>query len=113
MWFALAGAAVVSALVYAGRRQQVRHARSGWRSPGPRSPRCSRAGRSAVELTDNVALDRMRFWQVGSLAAADMATVAQVAPFLAGRRCCSPSLPPARSTPSRSATTPPAASAPG
>ena len=82
VWFALAGAAVVSALVYVV---------GGSRSATP--VRLALAGTavtallqgwtSAVELTDNVALDRMRFWQVGSLAAADMATVRYVAPFIA------------------------------
>jgi iron complex transport system permease protein len=82
VWFALGGAAVVSALVYAV---------GGSRSATP--VRLALAGTavtallqgwtSAVELTDNVALDRMRFWQVGSLAAADMATVRHIAPFVA------------------------------
>ncbi|MEE4546227.1 iron chelate uptake ABC transporter family permease subunit [Streptomyces sp. V4-01] len=82
VWCAMAGAAVVSALVYAV---------GGSRSATP--VRLALAGTavtallqgwtSAVELTDNVALDRMRFWQVGSLAAADMATVRHVAPFIA------------------------------
>lgn len=82
VWFALAGAAAVSALVYVV---------GGSRSATP--VRLALAGTavtallqgwtSAVELTDNAALDRMRFWQVGSLAAADMATVRHVAPFIA------------------------------
>jgi iron complex transport system permease protein len=82
VWFALAGAAVVSTLVYAV---------GGSRSATP--VRLALAGTavtallqgwtSAVELTDNAALDRMRFWQVGSLAAADMDTVRHVAPFIA------------------------------
>jgi iron complex transport system permease protein len=82
VWWALAGAAVVSVLVYAV---------GGSRSATP--VRLALAGTaltallqgwtSAVELTDNVALDRMRFWQVGSLAAADMSTVRHVTPFIA------------------------------
>ncbi|MEC3993312.1 iron chelate uptake ABC transporter family permease subunit [Actinacidiphila sp. DG2A-62] len=82
VWFALAGAALVATLVYAV---------GGTRSATP--VRLALAGTavtallqgwtSAVELTDNVALDRMRFWQVGSLAAADMSTVRHVAPFIA------------------------------
>jgi iron complex transport system permease protein len=82
VWFALAGAALVAALVYVA---------GGSRSATP--VRLALAGTavtallqgwtSAVELTDGTALDRMRFWQVGSLAGADMATVRQVAPFLA------------------------------
>lgn len=81
VWFSLAGAAVDSVLVYAV---------GGSRSATP--VRLALAGTavtallqgwtSAVELTDNVALDRMRFWQVGSLAAADMSTVRHVAPFI-------------------------------
>lgn len=82
VWFALAGAGIVSALVYAV---------GGSRSATP--VRLVLAGTavtallqgwtSAVELTDKAALDRMRFWQVGSLGAADTATVTHVAPFLA------------------------------
>ncbi|WNI19546.1 FecCD family ABC transporter permease [Actinacidiphila sp. ITFR-21] len=82
VWFALGGAAAVSALVYAV---------GGSRSATP--VRLALAGTAitallqgytnAVQLTDRVALDRMRFWQVGSLAAADMATVRDVAPFIA------------------------------
>jgi len=82
VWWALGGAAVVAVLVYAV---------GGTRSATP--VRLALAGTavtallqgwtSAVELTDHAALDRMRFWQVGSLAAADMTTVRQVAPFIA------------------------------
>ena len=82
VWFALAGAAVVSALVYAvgGSRAAtpVRLALAGTAVTA-----LLQGWTSAVELTDNVALDRMRFWQVGSLASADMATVRYVAPFIA------------------------------
>jgi iron complex transport system permease protein len=38
---------------------------------------------SAVELLDGDALDRMRFWTVGSLASASLGTVAELAPFVA------------------------------
>nr|WP_308011967.1 iron chelate uptake ABC transporter family permease subunit [Streptomyces acidipaludis] len=82
VWWALGGAAVVSVLVYAV---------GGSRSATP--VRLALAGTavtallqgvtSAVELTDHAALDRMRFWEVGSLAAANMTTVRQVAPFIA------------------------------
>ncbi|MBX6770021.1 MAG: iron chelate uptake ABC transporter family permease subunit, partial [Actinomadura rubrobrunea] len=37
---------------------------------------------NAVQLLDTVSLDRMRFWTVGSLAAAQSATVVRVAPFI-------------------------------
>jgi iron complex transport system permease protein len=81
VWFALAGAAVVSALVYfvGGSRAAtpVRLALAGTAVTA-----LLQGWTSAVELSDNVALDRMRFWQVGSLAAADMATVRRVVPFL-------------------------------
>ena len=82
VWFSLAGAAAVSTLVYLV---------GGSRSATP--VRLALAGTAvtallqgytnAVELTDSVALDRMRFWQVGSLANADMATVRNVLPFIA------------------------------
>ncbi|WP_225845858.1 iron ABC transporter permease [Streptomyces sp. HPF1205] len=82
VWFALAGAAIVSAVVYVI---------GGSRSATP--VRLALAGTAvtallqgwtgAVELTDNAALDRMRFWQIGSLAGADAATVWRVAPFIA------------------------------
>lgn len=38
---------------------------------------------NAVELLDSAALDKMRFWTVGSLATATSGTVAQVWPFVA------------------------------
>ncbi|WP_407642849.1 FecCD family ABC transporter permease [Actinacidiphila yanglinensis] len=82
VWFALAGAAVVSVLVYAigGSRSAtpVRLALAGTAITA-----LLQGWTTAVELTDKVALDRMRFWQVGSLASADMATVRDIAPFLA------------------------------
>jgi iron complex transport system permease protein len=82
VWFALAGAAVVSVLVYAigGSRSAtpVRLALAGTAITA-----LLQGWTTAVELTDNDALDRMRFWQVGSLASADMATVRDIAPFLA------------------------------
>ncbi|NUS10280.1 MAG: iron chelate uptake ABC transporter family permease subunit [Streptomyces sp.] len=81
VWFALAGAAAVSVLVYAigGSRSAtpVRLALAGTAVTA-----LLQGWSSAVQLTDSVALDRMRFWQVGSLASADMATVRRVAPFL-------------------------------
>lgn len=82
VWFALAGAAAVSVLVYAigGSRSAtpVRLALAGTAVTA-----LLQGWSSAVQLTDSVALDRMRFWQVGSLASADMATVRRIAPFLA------------------------------
>ncbi|MDX6353179.1 MAG: iron-siderophore transport system permease protein [Streptomyces sp.] len=81
VWFALAGAAAVAALVYlvGGTRAAtpVRLALAGTAATA-----LLQGYTNAVELTDNVALDRMRFWQVGSLASADMATVRNVLPFI-------------------------------
>ncbi|MGA4842831.1 FecCD family ABC transporter permease [Streptomyces sp. G45] len=81
VWFAFAGAAVVGVLVYA---------LGGTRSATP--VRLALAGTAltaalsgylqAVMITDNAALDRMRFWTVGSLASAKMDTIEQVLPFL-------------------------------
>ncbi|WP_051818662.1 FecCD family ABC transporter permease [Streptomyces sp. NRRL S-1813] len=82
VWFAFAGAAVVSVAVYV---------LGGTRSATP--VRLALAGTAltavlvgyinAVNLMDTAALDKMRFWTVGSLAAATMPTVSHVAPFLA------------------------------
>ncbi|MER5784547.1 iron chelate uptake ABC transporter family permease subunit [Streptomyces mobaraensis] len=81
-WFAFLGAAVVSVVV---------HVLGGSRSATP--VRLALAGTAvtavlngyvyAVELTDSAALDRMRFWTVGSLASANATLVGQVAPFIA------------------------------
>ncbi|MGK5642626.1 FecCD family ABC transporter permease [Streptomyces sp. URMC 126] len=82
VWFAFLGAAVVSVVV---------HVLGGSRSATP--VRLALAGTAvtavlngyvyAVELTDSAALDRMRFWTVGSLASANATLVGQVAPFIA------------------------------
>ncbi|MFI0722185.1 FecCD family ABC transporter permease [Streptomyces sp. NPDC021224] len=81
VWCALGGAAAVSVLVYAigGSRSAtpVRLALAGTAVTA-----LLQGWSNAVQLTDSVALDRMRFWQVGSLASADMATVRRIAPFL-------------------------------
>ncbi|GGN52229.1 iron ABC transporter permease [Streptomyces kronopolitis] len=81
-WWAFAGAAVVSVAVYV---------LGGTRSATP--VRLALAGTAlsavlvgyinAVNLLDTAALDKMRFWTVGSLAAATMPTVTRIAPFLA------------------------------
>ncbi|MEY9873050.1 iron complex transport system permease protein [Streptacidiphilus sp. MAP12-33] len=81
VWFAFAGAAVVAVLV---------HAVGGGRAATP--TRLVLAGTavnaalysyvSAVELLDTDALDRMRFWTVGSLASARSGTVVAMAPFV-------------------------------
>ncbi|MET9294570.1 iron chelate uptake ABC transporter family permease subunit [Streptomyces sp. NPDC003077] len=81
VWFAFLGAAVVSAAVYI---------LGGTRSATP--VRLALAGTAltavltgylnAVNLINTAALDKMRFWTVGSLASGSMTTVEQVAPFL-------------------------------
>lgn len=82
VWCAFAGAAAVSVAVYV---------LGGTRSATP--VRLALAGTAltavlvgylnAVNLMDTAALDKMRFWTVGSLAAATMPTVTRIAPFLA------------------------------
>ncbi|MFF4602156.1 FecCD family ABC transporter permease [Streptomyces sp. NPDC001339] len=82
VWFAFAGAAAVWGAVYV---------LGGTRGATP--VRLALAGTAltavligyinAVNLMDSAALDRMRFWTVGSLASATMPTVTQIAPFLA------------------------------
>ncbi|WP_415948969.1 FecCD family ABC transporter permease [Streptomyces sp. KLOTTS4A1] len=81
VWFALAGAAAVMALVYV---------LGGVRAATP--VRLALAGTAAaaalygyinaVQIMDTAALDKMRFWTVGSLASASMTTVVQVLPFI-------------------------------
>ncbi|MFD8984132.1 FecCD family ABC transporter permease [Streptomyces sp. NPDC059564] len=81
VWWAFLGAALVSVLVYV---------LGGSRSATP--VRLALAGTAAsaalvgyinaVQLMDSKALDKLRFWTVGSLASATMDTVTQVAPFL-------------------------------
>ncbi|WP_369388388.1 FecCD family ABC transporter permease [Streptomyces sp. CG1] len=82
VWFAFAGAAVVGALVWflGGSR-------------GATPVRLALAGTAisaalygylqAVMIMDDAALGKMRFWTVGSLAAATNSTILQVLPFLA------------------------------
>ncbi|MET9498003.1 iron chelate uptake ABC transporter family permease subunit [Streptomyces sp. NPDC006552] len=82
VWFAFFGAAAVGVLVYV---------LGGTRSATP--VRLALAGTAitaalsgylyAVMITDDVALNRMRFWQVGSLASAKTDIIQQVLPFIA------------------------------
>ncbi|MFD6418965.1 FecCD family ABC transporter permease [Streptomyces sp. NPDC060194] len=82
VWFAFAGAAVVGVLLYV---------LGGGRTATP--VRLALAGTAitaaligyvqAVMIMDTAALDRMRFWTVGSLASASMTTFWQVLPFIA------------------------------
>ncbi|GHC74749.1 FecCD family ABC transporter permease [Streptomyces cinnamoneus] len=81
VWFAFLGAALVSVVVYA---------LGGSRGATP--VRLALAGTAvtaalngyvfSVQLMDTAALDRMRFWTVGSLASANATVVTQVAPFV-------------------------------
>ncbi|MFI1813426.1 FecCD family ABC transporter permease [Streptomyces sp. NPDC020422] len=81
VWLAFVGAGLVSVLVYV---------LGGSRSATP--VRLALAGTAAtaalygyvnaVQLLNSAALDRLRFWTVGSLASATMDTVTQVAPFI-------------------------------
>jgi iron complex transport system permease protein len=81
IWFALLGAALVAVLV---------QALGGTRGATP--VRLALAGTAAtaalygyvnaVQLMDRAALDRMRFWTVGSLASANSHVIWQVLPFL-------------------------------
>ncbi|MFG3499440.1 FecCD family ABC transporter permease [Streptomyces sp. NPDC047928] len=81
VWFAFLGAAAVSVVVYAlgGSRgaTPVRLALAGTAATAALYGYVN-----AVQLLDSAALDRLRFWTVGSLANADMETVGKVAPFL-------------------------------
>lgn len=82
VWFAFAGAGIVSVAVYL---------LGGSRSATP--VRLALAGTAvtaalygyvnAVQLLDSAALDRLRFWTVGSLASANTETVGKVWPFIA------------------------------
>ncbi|MFD9635651.1 iron chelate uptake ABC transporter family permease subunit [Streptomyces violascens] len=81
VWFAFLGAGVVSAAVYllGGSRAAtpVRLALAGTAASAALYGYIN-----AVQLTDSAALNQLRFWQVGSLATADTATVTKVAPFI-------------------------------
>ncbi|GGT41869.1 iron ABC transporter permease [Streptomyces kurssanovii] len=82
VWFAFLGAAVVSAAVYVlgGSRgaTPVRLALAGTAATAALYGYIN-----AVQLLDAAALDRLRFWTVGSLASADMGTITKVLPFIA------------------------------
>ncbi|WP_338695039.1 iron chelate uptake ABC transporter family permease subunit [Streptomyces sp. Q6] len=82
VWFAFLGSAAVGVLVYVlgGTRNAtpVRLALAGTAITAALSGYLY-----AVMITDDVALNRMRFWQVGSLASAKMDTIQQVLPFIA------------------------------
>ncbi|MEV4200430.1 FecCD family ABC transporter permease, partial [Micromonospora globbae] len=82
VWFALLGAAAVTALVYAvGGGRGATPARLALAGAALNATLYSYV--SAAMLLDAASLDRLRFWTVGSLASADAATVRRVAPFVA------------------------------
>ncbi len=80
VWFAFLGAAAVSVVVYGlggSRATPVRLALAGTAVTAALNGYVF-----SVQLMDTAALDRMRFWTVGSLASANADVVAQVAPFV-------------------------------
>ena len=82
VWFAFVGAAVVSVLVYAvGGGHGATPARLALAGAAVNAMLYSYV--SAVELLDTASLDKMRFWTVGSLAAAQPGTAERLAPFVA------------------------------
>ncbi|MFC0505650.1 FecCD family ABC transporter permease [Micromonospora costi] len=82
VWFALLGAAAVTALVYAvGGGRGATPARLALAGAALNATLYSYV--SAAMLLSAASLDRLRFWTVGSLASADSATVTRVLPFLA------------------------------
>ncbi|MCT2588984.1 iron chelate uptake ABC transporter family permease subunit [Streptomyces sp. N2-109] len=82
VWFALAGAAAVSVLVYVvGGGRGATPARLALAGAALNAALFSYV--NAVQLLDTASLDRMRFWTVGSLAGAHGDTVLRVAPFMA------------------------------
>jgi iron complex transport system permease protein len=81
IWFALGGAALVSVLIYAicggGSSTPARLALAG---TAVNAALYSYVG--AIELLDTDALDKMRFWTVGSIADAEPGTVLRITPFI-------------------------------
>ncbi|MWA01085.1 iron chelate uptake ABC transporter family permease subunit [Actinomadura sp. LD22] len=82
VWFAFAGAGAVAVLLYAvGGGRGATPARLALAGSALNAALYSYV--NAVQLLDTASLDRMRFWTVGSLAAAQASTVEKVAPFVA------------------------------
>ncbi|WP_410539758.1 FecCD family ABC transporter permease [Streptomyces sp. KL2] len=82
VWFALAGAAVVSVLVYAvGGGRGATPARLALAGAALNAALYSYV--NAAMILDAASLERMRFWTVGSLASARTDAVVQVLPFIA------------------------------
>jgi iron complex transport system permease protein len=81
VWFAFAGAGAVAVLLYAvGGGRTATPARLALAGSALNAALFSYV--SAVQLLDTASLDRMRFWTVGSLAAAQNYTIVRVAPFV-------------------------------
>ncbi|MFI6444093.1 FecCD family ABC transporter permease [Kitasatospora sp. NPDC050543] len=81
VWFALAGAALVSVLVYAvGGGRGATPARLALAGSALNATLFSYV--SAVMLLDTGSLEKLRFWTAGSLASAQPSTVAGLAPFV-------------------------------
>ncbi|WP_149257526.1 iron ABC transporter permease [Actinomadura sp. K4S16] len=81
VWFAFAGAGAVAVLLYAvGGGRAATPARLALAGSALNAALYSYV--NAVQLLDTASLDRMRFWTVGSLAAAQGYTVVRVAPFV-------------------------------
>lgn len=82
VWFALAGSAIVSVLVYVvGGGRGATPARLALAGAALNAALFSYV--NAVQLLDTASLDRMRFWTVGSLAGAHRDTALRVLPFIA------------------------------
>ena len=81
IWFALGGAALVSVLIYAiGGGGSSTPARLALAGTAVNAALYSYVG--AVELLDTDALDKMRFWTVGSIAGAEPGSVLRITPFI-------------------------------
>jgi iron complex transport system permease protein len=81
IWFALGGAAIVSVLIYVvGGGGSSTPARLALAGAAVNAALYSYV--AAVELLDTDALNRMRFWTVGSIADAESGTVLRITPFI-------------------------------
>ncbi|MFC0039174.1 FecCD family ABC transporter permease [Actinomadura rayongensis] len=81
VWFAFAGAGIVAVLLYAvGGGRGATPARLALAGAALNAALYSYV--NAVELLDTASLDKMRFWTVGSLAAAQGSTIWRVLPFV-------------------------------
>jgi iron complex transport system permease protein len=82
VWFALAGSAIITAMVYAvGGGRAATPARLALAGSALNATMLSYV--SAVLLSDTQAVDKLKFWTAGSLASADFAIVERLLPFFA------------------------------